>query len=561
MLLSAHSAVFLGILLFSVTVQGVRWGIVHNCEDYYIEVHIPRTLVTEPLKIVGEHGYAFKVRKIARHCGYTLTSGQDDMLVFRATYYACFIKKEQGFYSLELKVGSIRVPVICELGHDLLTNYTTWVSLNSSRAPGSKIVISTTRNIETTNQTNYSISRDPSFNLQCGEPEVSEAECVRMGCAYDLVKDGSSCFYKYTGCSADGHFVIVVNRNYTKPPLSLSTLHVSSGQGVQCQARRMTLDLAVFHFPVNQCGSKKLTLKDRIIYQVEVVAKREILLSSNFSITLDSNFRFWLSCSYKASGDVAMKSFVNPMTFLEPISEKGTVQLQLNFARDRSYTSWFNTAEFPLTRFLQEPLLFEVRLVHHEDPNVELVLDSCWVTSDPNPAYEVWWPLLENSCPVLGENYLPLLHEVHMAQKVKFPSHHKRLEMKMFAFVNHTSGIPLNQQLFFHCRAMLCSSIRGNQCSKNCSHNSYESYTHRMIKRSHISSVLVSSQGAVLLVQQEDSLSVHKTSSSLQWRGLLLQTSAVLFFVVGIVGTLLVVKKFVQKFCSRLIVQTPQLYS
>lgn len=49
--------------------------------------------------------------------------------------------------------------------------------------------------------------------------------------------------------------------------------------------------------------------------------------------------------------------------------------------QDKSYSSFYQDMEHPVTRYLREPLHFQVELLHSEDPQLELFLEDCWATA------------------------------------------------------------------------------------------------------------------------------------------------------------------------------------
>ncbi|KAK1152922.1 zona pellucida sperm-binding protein 4-like [Acipenser oxyrinchus oxyrinchus] len=539
--------------------------VVVECEADYVEVRIPRELITSPIKVIDEHGYALNAHRIATKCGYTLSSGWDNTLVFRTTYYSCYVHEQsKGWFSFVLQVEGALLPVTCRRGAGLSPqtggNINIWAVAKTTRniwgAANVTFTASPTaakRDKETpvvfteniwpihirelkktagppvvrfvtpdagvweikTELPSVTELRPLSQGLQCGADGVPASECIRLGCAFDSVHHSPPCFYKYTGCSQSGHFVIMVNSSSTTPPLRLTTAHVSQGQGSQCQPKWMTSDLAVFHFPVRDCGSGKLLVGDSVLYETEIVADRELVTALSYAISRDSGFRLRVRCVYRASGAARLETIVNPPPAFKPISELGTVRLELRIAKGSSFSSWVSLSEFPLVRVLLDPVFVEVRIVDREDPSLELLLDNCWATSDPKPGQGAQWPLLRDRCPFLSDNYQTVLHEVALKADVKFPLHNKRFELKTFTFVNQTNGIPFNWQLYIHCSAVLCSPAGDLSCQTNCS-SLARSRRRRLSKRSRSqkSSVVVSSRGSIRFVRSTHRRSNHRTTRS-----------------------------------------------
>ncbi|XP_041092667.1 zona pellucida sperm-binding protein 4-like [Polyodon spathula] len=364
--------------------RGSKAGaVVVECEEEYVEVRIPRQLITSPIKVLDEHGYALNAHRIATKCGYTLSSGWDDTLVFRTTYYSCYVHEQRnGWFSFVLQIEGALLPVTCRRGSGLspetdgnvniwavakTTARNIWGAVNEIPVMVTDVnILPVNFRLKTTVEYSSLFPSSPgppavrfvtpdaglweiktelprvteflSHGLRCGADGISESECIRLGCAFDSVHHSPPCFYKYTGCSRSGHFVILVNSSSTTPPLRLTSARVSQGQGAQCQPKWMTSDLAVFHFPVRDCGSGKLLVGDSVLYETEIVADRDLVTALSYAISRDSGFRLRVRCVYQASGDARLETIVNPPPAFKPISELGTVRLELRIAKGRSST-------------------------------------------------------------------------------------------------------------------------------------------------------------------------------------------------------------------------------
>lgn len=49
---------------------------------------------------------------------------------------------------------------------------------------------------------------------------------------------------------------------------------------------------------------------------------------------------------------------------------------------DGSYTAFYQDTDYPVVKYLQQPLYFEVELMQSTDPLVELFFENCWATMD-----------------------------------------------------------------------------------------------------------------------------------------------------------------------------------
>lgn len=68
----------------------------------------------------------------------------------------------------------------------------------------------------------------------------------------------------------------------------------------------------------------------------------------------------------------------------------------MDFPLDDSYTRFHSAADYPVTKYLQEPVYFEVELKGTKLAYVSLELDSCWATLDSNRLSQPRWNLVIN---------------------------------------------------------------------------------------------------------------------------------------------------------------------
>lgn len=63
------------------------------------------------------------------------------------------------------------------------------------------------------------------------------------------------------------------------------------------------------------------------------------------------------------------------------------------FPTDSSYKYFYQEQDFPVAKYLREPLYFEVAL-DSSDPNLELVLENCWATLQQDGASTPSWDII-----------------------------------------------------------------------------------------------------------------------------------------------------------------------
>ncbi|XP_064868630.1 zona pellucida sperm-binding protein 2-like [Oncorhynchus nerka] len=82
----------------------------------------------------------------------------------------------------------------------------------------------------------------------------------------------------------------------------------------------------------------------------------------------------------------------------EPFAETGTGQLmfRMRLVQDVSYNTFHQEEDYPVVRYLRQPLHFEVELTRSSDPKVALVLDHCWATLNEDRDSRPRWNLIIN---------------------------------------------------------------------------------------------------------------------------------------------------------------------
>ncbi|XP_038633602.1 zona pellucida sperm-binding protein 4-like [Scyliorhinus canicula] len=188
------------------------------------------------------------------------------------------------------------------------------------------------------------------------------------------------------------------------------------------------------------------------------------------SITRDSTFGLHVQCKYTGSQETGLQINVTVYTVSPPppASEDGILELELRIAEGGDYSSWYVDSDYPIQRILQEPVFVEVRVLDRTDPMIVLRLHDCWATPVPAPDHEVQWSLLVDGCPYEGDDYQTLLHPVGVFTGLKFPTHHKRFEVKTFVFLDGKLEQPLARKVYLHCSAEVCSPSSQDDCSSKC---------------------------------------------------------------------------------------------
>ncbi|XP_067415925.1 zona pellucida sperm-binding protein 4-like [Emydura macquarii macquarii] len=313
-----------------------------------------------------------------------------------------------------------------------------------------------------------------SARLPCAAPPVTQGDCEELGCCYQPGDRVTPCYYgnKATAqCTPEGEFSVAISRDVTRPPLDLSSVHLSGAHGSRCAPVSGNEAFVVYRFPLSACGTTFQVSGDQRVYENELVADRQVLTSRSGSITRDSTFRLTIRCSYSAEDFLPVNVVVATLPPLPPAVGQGPLALEMRIATDEHYSTYYTDGEYPVVKLLRDPVHVEVRILQRMDPSLVLVLHQCWATPSTNPLQKPEWPILVDGCPYEGDNYQTQLVPVGEASGLQFPSHHQRFIVSTFTFVDATSQRALSGPVYFHCSASACKPSRQERCTVQCPTN------------------------------------------------------------------------------------------
>uniref|UniRef100_A0A3B5L354 ZP domain-containing protein n=1 Tax=Xiphophorus couchianus TaxID=32473 RepID=A0A3B5L354_9TELE len=224
---------------------------------------------------------------------------------------------------------------------------------------------------------------------------------------------------------------------------------------------------AFFVFTVNSCGTTRKFMTNVMLYENEISLPDELLMKKS-PTSEEPEYYLKISCFYDINTSQTV-AFNTRLRRSEPYAEnsKGQLQVVMRLALDDSYSAFQNYEEYPLAKYLQQPLYFEVELLKSANPLISLELENCWATQGKDRTSQPRWDLIINGCPNPADPYQVVFHPVWTDARVGYPSHFKRFEIQTFAFQNDI----LILQLFVHCDIVICDSknplggICGGQCS------------------------------------------------------------------------------------------------
>ncbi|XP_023556653.1 zona pellucida sperm-binding protein 4 [Octodon degus] len=353
--------------------------------------------------------------------------------------------------------------------------------------------------------------------LPCVSSPASQGDCEELGCCFSPAGGASSCYYGNTvtsHCSQEGHFSIAVSREVVSPPLRLDSVHLVLGNGSGCEPVMVTPAFILFQFPFTSCGTTSWVTGDLTVYENELIANRDVKSWDHGSITRDSIFRLQVSCSYSLNSNTFPVN-VQVFTLSPPLpkTQAGTLTLELRIAKDKDYSSYYVASDYPVVKFLQDPVYVEVSILHKTDPNLGLLLQQCWATPDPNPLHQLQWPILVKGCPYVGDNYRTQRIPVETASRLPFPSHHQRFSFSTFSFVDSAKAKQaLSGQVFLHCSVSVCQPAEMLPCMVTCPPATRRRKSDLYFENSTAS---VSSMGPMILLQAtEDPLEKPYKSTS-----------------------------------------------
>ncbi|XP_024912763.1 uncharacterized protein LOC103380918 isoform X1 [Cynoglossus semilaevis] len=244
---------------------------------------------------------------------------------------------------------------------------------------------------------------------------------------------------------------------------------------------------AHFTFSVNSCGTTRMFFDHYMLYENEIGLYYNNYKNNKgtaYTSPVDPDYRQTVSCYYVVN-DTQTFAFMSEPINKEPAAEIGLGQLmvQMRLAEDSFYDLFYRPEDYPVVKYLRQPLYFEVELMHSTDPSLELILDNCWATLDEDRASLPSWDLIIDGCGNQDDSYMTVFHPVIGDSRVPVPSHFKRFSIKMFTFTRDDEV--LKDEIHVHCDALICdtSSNADGACRGQCSTPDLNNFRYPGIKR------------------------------------------------------------------------------
>ncbi|XP_015732951.1 zona pellucida sperm-binding protein 2 isoform X1 [Coturnix japonica] len=263
-------------------------------------------------------------------------------------------------------------------------------------------------------------------------------------------------------CTQDGYMDFEVLAGSTTPPLALDTLRL---RDPTCKpaSRSPSNDRAWFHVPLSGCGTRYWLEGEKIMYENEVRALQSDRVLHR--ISRDSEFRLTVLCSF-SNGDASVSVRVDSPPPLAASMNQGPLSLILLSYPEDSYRQPYRDDQYPIVRFLQQPIFMEVQVLNRNDPNLYLQLDDCWATASEDPSSLPQWNIVVDGCEYDQDSHRTVFHPI--GHGVSYPNYRRRLEVKAFAFMSGDKALP--SLVYFHCSVLICNRFQPDSplCTARC---------------------------------------------------------------------------------------------
>ncbi|XP_058852656.1 zona pellucida sperm-binding protein 4-like [Acipenser ruthenus] len=259
-------------------------------------------------------------------------------------------------------------------------------------------------------------------------------------------------------CTADEQFVFAVYRKSFNPEVNPASLALAGDQS--CLPVLCTPDYAIFKFPVTGCGTRTFVVGETRVYLAEVQSLIQRRQWTYGLVTSDSPFSLLVECRY-SKGNVASTGFlVKTPTDLRPAPHLGVFQVQLQIAKDGTFSQFYPSSSLPVSLLLGSRVYLELRLINPTDPSLVLLVHYC--IAYPRSSSAVW-VLLYQGCPnVLDYGSSASLHVDGQPPHSKL---RRRFSLRTFQFLS--SGLALDEEISFMCSTEVCSPDQ-RRCNEGC---------------------------------------------------------------------------------------------
>ncbi|XP_074471789.1 uncharacterized protein LOC141756156 [Sebastes fasciatus] len=228
---------------------------------------------------------------------------------------------------------------------------------------------------------------------------------------------------------------------------------------------------AYFSFSVDSCGTTRTFFEHYMLYENEIRLYYNDYSDNKgvaYTSPIDPEYRQTVSCFYVVN-ETQTVAFSSKQRRYDPSAEIGSGQLmvQMRLAHDSVYDLFYQAEDYPVVKYLRQPLYFEVELME-SDPQLELIVENCWATLHEDRTSLPSWDIIVDSCENRDDRYVTMFHPVVSDARVLVPSHVKRFSVKMFTFTKEDKV--LKDEIYVHCDAVICdtNSQADGSCRGQC---------------------------------------------------------------------------------------------
>ncbi|XP_041661284.1 zona pellucida protein AX 1 [Cheilinus undulatus] len=273
-----------------------------------------------------------------------------------------------------------------------------------------------------------------------------------------------------TKCHSNGTITALAVKVESVPNLNPGSLTL---RDQSCKPTFADDRFAYFSFSADSCGTSRIFFDNYMLYENEIGLyynnKHNFNKGAAYTSPVDPDYKQLISCYYMVN-DTQTVSFTYKPRSEEPAAEIGSGQLmvQMRLSHDASYELFYQAEDYPVVRFLRQPLYFEVELKESADPQLELILENCWATLHEDRTSLPSWDIIVDSCENHDDSYMTLFHPVVSDSRITLPSHAKRFSIKMFTFTQDEEV--LKDEIYVHCDAVICdtNSRADGSCRGQC---------------------------------------------------------------------------------------------
>ncbi|XP_013871156.1 uncharacterized protein LOC106522625 isoform X2 [Austrofundulus limnaeus] len=274
------------------------------------------------------------------------------------------------------------------------------------------------------------------------------------------------------------YFPLMMTRCYPNGTIAALAVKVSSVPNLipswltlkdpSCGPTSSNNRFAQFIFRADSCGTTRTFFNNYMLYENEIGLYYTRDKAMPRTSPVDPDYKQTISCYYLVNDTQSIGFTAQPRLY-EPKAEigSGLLVVQMRVATDSSYKQFYKAEDYPVEKYLRQPLFFEVEL-ESTDSHLELILENCWANLQEDKTAVPSWDIIVDGCENPEDSYTTIIYPVEMDARVSVPSHTKRFSMKMFAFLEDQKV--LKHEIYVHCNVVICDkTVPGeNICRGQC---------------------------------------------------------------------------------------------